>query len=90
MALNLLEFFLVTLRPANKHTALGERPNLKIESAILIDNNLDRFNLGRPPAVTFAGIAAGALGANDIQVPGVIGDLVLNPLKLRTRVEQTL
>ena len=76
------------MRPANKHTALGERPNLKIESAILIDNNLDRFDLGRPPTVTFDGIAAGALSANDIQVPGVIGNLVLNPLKLRARVEQ--
>lgn len=31
---------------------------------------------------------ADALSANNIQVPGVIGNLVLNPLKLRAGVEQ--
>ena len=88
MALNLLELFLVTLCPANKHTALGKRSNLKIEGAILINNDFNRFDLGRSPSVAFDSIAAGTLGANDIQVPGVIGNLVLNPLKLRAGVEQ--
>lgn len=74
--------------PANKHTALGKRPNLKIKGAILIDNDFNRFDLGRSPSVAFDSIAAGTLGANDIQVPGVIGNFVLNPLKLRAGVEQ--
>ena len=87
LAVDLLEFQLVACRTTDEHPPLGKRSDLKFKGAVLVDNSLDRLNLGRARSCFLNGVAAVALGTNDIQVSRVIGNLVLDPLKLRARVE---